>query len=197
MSRLDDEQDAGPPLPNLSGGQYINLGTVAPSYGISNKNSQPDYLDYDHKGRGVVVTMFANTGASYLAATAFGGVYGLKQGLSNTPSSRFKVKLNSVLNNCGRYGSRAGNTAGSLAVLYSLYEGAADGLDIDSYMPGNLAVSVSPFIASFCTGATFKATAGPRVAALAGTIGLGCVGVTYIGYGLLGIPYGSRGFLFF
>ena len=56
-----DEQDAGPPLPNLSGGQYINLGTVSPAYGISNKNRQPDYLDYDEK-RGVVQTMFANTG---------------------------------------------------------------------------------------------------------------------------------------
>lgn len=57
----NDEQDAGPPLPNLSGGQYINLGTVAPAYGISQKKSQPDYLEYDEK-RGVVPTMFANTG---------------------------------------------------------------------------------------------------------------------------------------
>lgn len=47
------------------------------------------------------------------------------------------------------------------------------------------------------TGATFKSMAGPRVAGLAGTIGLGAVGVTYAGYSLLGIPYGNRGYLFF
>lgn len=47
------------------------------------------------------------------------------------------------------------------------------------------------------TGATFYAAAGPRAALLAGSIGLGAVGVTYAGYTVLGIPYGSKGFLFF
>jgi hypothetical protein len=47
------------------------------------------------------------------------------------------------------------------------------------------------------TGATFYVPAGPRVAALAGTIGLGAVGITYLGYSVLGIPYGSKGFMFF
>ena len=47
------------------------------------------------------------------------------------------------------------------------------------------------------TGATYYMAAGPRVALLAGTIGLGTVGTTYLAYSLVGIPYGSRGFLFF
>jgi hypothetical protein len=46
------------------------------------------------------------------------------------------------------------------------------------------------------TGATYYGPSGARVAGLAGTIGMGAVGVTYVGYSLLGIPYGSQGFLF-
>ena len=118
--------DAGGPIPNFSGAGKIDLSTVAPALGVPRQQKQPDYLDYDKKGRGVVVTMFANTGASYLIGTAFGGFYGLREGLQNTPSSRFKVKLNSVLNHCGRHGSRMGNSVGVLAIMYSLYEGFAD-----------------------------------------------------------------------
>jgi hypothetical protein len=55
----------------------------------------------------------------------------------------------------------------------------------------------APAFAAFMTGATFYMPAGPRVAALAGTIGVGAVGITYLGYSVLGIPYGSKGFMFF
>jgi hypothetical protein len=68
-------------------------------------------------------------------------------------------------------------------------------LDIDQYT-GPIKPA-GPAVAAFMTGATYKATAGPRVAALAGTIGLGSVGLTYVAYSVLGIPYGQRGWLFF
>jgi hypothetical protein len=60
------------------------------------------------------------------------GLYGLQRGIVSTPSSKFKVKLNSVLNHSGRYGSRVGNTLGVFAVLYSLYEGLGDTVSIQS-----------------------------------------------------------------
>lgn len=47
------------------------------------------------------------------------------------------------------------------------------------------------------TGSAYYAAAGPRVALLAGSLGFAGVASTYIGYTALGIPYGSRGFLFF
>lgn len=122
MSKKDFEGDAGAPLPDFNVGN-IDLTTVAPAYGVP---QQPDYLDYDQKGRGIVVTMFANTGMSYLLGIGGGGLLGLREGLVNTPSSRFRVKLNSVLNHCGRHGSMWGNTAGTAAILYSLFEGLAD-----------------------------------------------------------------------
>jgi len=125
MSKNEFEGDAGAPLPDFSGARNISLTTVAPALGVKGQ-SQPDYLDFDQKGRGTVVTMFANSGMCYLMGIASGGLYGLQKGLVSTPSSKFKVKVNSVLNNAGRYGSRAGNTLGVLAVLYSLYEGLGD-----------------------------------------------------------------------
>ena len=63
---------------------------------------------------------------------------------------------------------------------------------------------ISPFAASFVNpaigatlaSATYYVPSGPRVAALAGAIGFSSVAVTYAAYSVLGIPYGSRGFLF-
>jgi hypothetical protein len=121
------EGDAGAPLPDFSGARNISLTTVAPALGVKSQGAQqPDYLDFDQKGRGTIVTMFANSGMCYLTGIGGGGLYGLQKGISSTNSSKFKVQLNAVLNNAGRYGSRAGNTMGVFAVMYSLYEGLGD-----------------------------------------------------------------------
>lgn len=61
-----------------------------------------------------------------MLGVTLGGLYGLREGLAKTPSSRFKVKLNSILNHCGRNGSVVGNMLGATSILYSLYEGLAD-----------------------------------------------------------------------
>lgn len=59
-----------------------------------------------------------------------------------------------------------------------------------------MASFINPAMAAFMTGATYYAPSGIRVAGLAGSIGLGAVSATYVGYSMLGIPYGSQGFLF-
>jgi hypothetical protein len=118
-----NHDDMGAPLPDFST-RNLQLRTIAPALGVP--STTPDYLDYDPKGRGIVVNMFANAGMSYLMGIGAGGVYGIQQGLAATPSPRFRVKLNSVLNHAGRHGSRLGNTLGVFSVLYSLYEGLAD-----------------------------------------------------------------------
>jgi import inner membrane translocase subunit TIM23 len=130
MSNKEFEGDAGAPLPDFTGAGNISLTTVAPALGVVGGRQQPDYLDYDQKGRGVVVTMFANTGMCYLLGITGGGVYGLQRGLAATPSSKWKVQVNSVLNHCGRFGSKAGNTLGVFAVMYSLYEGLSDNVSL-------------------------------------------------------------------
>ena len=119
------QDDTGAPLPDFTA-RNISIDTVAPAFGIQSQTAQPDYLDYDQKGRGVVVTMFANAGMAYLMGITGGGFYGLRKGIASTPSTKLRVQINSVLNHCGRYGSKAGNTLGVFAVLYSLYEGLGD-----------------------------------------------------------------------
>jgi hypothetical protein len=126
------EGDAGAPLPDFTGARNISLNTIGPALGQASQQ-KPDYLDYDQKGRGLVVTMFANTGLSYLIGICGGGVYGLQRGITNTPSSKFKVQLNSIMNHCGRYGSKAGNQLGVFAVMYSLYEGLGDAVSTTLY----------------------------------------------------------------
>jgi len=199
-SSSSSENDAGAPLPDFRA-SGIQLQTVAPALGVAGRNT-PDYLDYDPKGRGIIVTMFANSGMAYLLGIGAGGLYGFRSGLQATPSTRFRVQLNSVLNHCGRYGSRAGNTLGVFAVLYSFYEGMADNYDLEDKL-GIRAISpaaasfVAPSFGATATALTYYAPSGPRVAALAGAIGFSSVAVTYAAYTMLGIPYGSRGFLFF
>ncbi|OEU23702.1 hypothetical protein FRACYDRAFT_154969, partial [Fragilariopsis cylindrus CCMP1102] len=95
------------------------------------------------------------------------GLYGLQRGIVSTPSSKFKVKLNSVLNHSGRYGSRVGNTLGVFAVLYSLYEGLGDTLELDRYTGID---STSPPIAAMLTGITYYGPSGIRVASLGGAL---------------------------
>lgn len=196
----DSDGSTGTPLPDFNASN-IQLSTVAPAFGIPASSlptaptAQPDYLDYDQKGRGVVSNMFTNSGISYMIGVTLGGLYGLREGLAKTPSSRWKVKLNSVLNHCGRHGSSVGNMLGATSILYSLYEGLADNLELDQYT-GPIQPP-APLFAGALTGATYYMRAGPRVAALAGAIGVGTVGGTFALYSVLGIPYGSKGWLFF
>jgi import inner membrane translocase subunit TIM23 len=194
VSSGSNDDDAGAPLPDFSA-HNIQLQTVIPSLAAA-----PDYLDFDPKGRGIIVTMFANTGMSYLLGTTAGGVYGFREGLKATPNTRFRVQLNSVLNHCGRYGSRAGNTMGVFAVLYSLSEGLADQLDIEDKLKiraiSPAAASMfNPALAATVSGLTYFAPSGPRAAGLAGALAFSAVASTYTAYSILGIPYGSKGFL--
>jgi len=194
--------DAGPPLPNFNS-SGINIGTVAPALGLNAaalgapplaRNSQADYIEYEQGGRGLHITMFSNAGLSYLIGGSVGSIYGFKEGLAKAPSSRFRVRLNALLNSCGKNGGRMANRLGSLSVIYTLYEGLGDNYEFERYT--GLPMTV-PGFAAFMTGLTYKSLAGPKVATLAGTIGLGAVGVTYATYNALGIPYGYRNFLFF
>jgi Tim17/Tim22/Tim23/Pmp24 family len=122
-----DDNDAGAPIPDFRGASNIQLGTVAPAFGVTipQLTRQPEYLDYEQK-RSVVVRMFSNAGLAYCMGIVSGGLYGLQQGLQNSPTTNRRVQFNSVLNHCGRYGSKLGNSVGCFAIFYTLYEGAAD-----------------------------------------------------------------------
>ena len=60
-------------------------------------------------------------------------------------------------------------------------------LGIRNYSPA-AASFVSPAFGASAAAATYFSTSGPRVAALAGSIGFGAVAATYTAYSLLGMP---------
>ncbi|GMI19688.1 hypothetical protein TeGR_g642, partial [Tetraparma gracilis] len=146
-------------------------------------------------GRSPTERAVFNTGFSYLFGTLGGSLYGLKSGLTSVPNSKLRVKVNSVLNHAGRYGSKAGNAMAAVCLLYSAYDGLIE------YSPAAViqdAEPAGPAAAAALAGLHYKSTTSPRVAALAGAIGAGGVLATY-GAGRVGAGYqfGSKGFLWF
>ena len=119
-----EDEGVNRPIPSFDASR-IKLSTLT-----SANDDAADYLDYGDStttgGRGLMANMFANAGLSYLIGTVGGGMYGFSEGLKNTPSHRFRVKLNSVLNHCSRHGSRVGNMMGVWSVMYSFYENIGD-----------------------------------------------------------------------
>merc|ERR1711933_582063 len=89
--------------------------------------------------------MFFNSGTAWMLGTSIGTLYGIRQGLVSTPSNRFRIQLNSILNSCSRHGGQLGNRFGVYAVLYSIYEGTADYWDFEEHIGVR---SVSPFVAN-------------------------------------------------
>eukprot|EP00952_Eustigmatos_sp_NYUAD-ZCMA_P004612 20299-Eustigmatos_ZCMA.PRE.1 len=53
------------PKIDLYGTGNVDLRTVAPLYGVTSEE-EPEYLDYDIKGRGTIERMFLYSGTSYL-----------------------------------------------------------------------------------------------------------------------------------
>ena len=55
------------------------------------------------------------TGTAYLIGLSSGGTYGFFKGLRNPNATNMKLRINSVLNSCTRFGPWAGNSMGVLS----------------------------------------------------------------------------------
>mmetsp|Transcript_12806 Transcript_12806/g.16825 ORF Transcript_12806/g.16825 Transcript_12806/m.16825 type:complete len:189 (+) Transcript_12806:95-661(+) len=168
--------DSGPPPLPLGGD--LDLGSLAPVFGVQGGAPEPDYLDYDIKGRGLIEKMFCNVGIAYLSGTLLGGGYGLWEGARLAAGKRFRLKVNSMLNHSGKRGSRIGNALGVLALMYTVTEHLYDMTEVHVTTGQDW---IPPIMAGATTGLVYKATAGPRAMALAGVLGAGVVGTGYAG----------------
>jgi len=121
--------------------------------------------------------MFSYCGSAYLLGTFGGGAYGLIEGVRKSPSNRFRILLNSIMNASGRHGSRAGNAFGCVAFMYSGFLSLYDGYEVDSLVGQGEWVNCA--LAGVSTGVLYKSAAGPRAAVLAGLIGGGLIGVSF------------------
>ena len=70
--------------------------------------------------------------------------------------------------------------------------------DVDTYFPEAVqSPALNPSLAAFLAGGMYKSTAGPRVAVMAGTIGLGAVIGTYTLTSVTGMKFANTNFMFF
>ena len=110
------------------------------------------------------------TGVTYVAALGAGGLWGLTEGLSKTPSSAPpKLRLNSVLNSMTRRGPFMGNSAGVMAMVYNI---------INSTL-GNFRGkhdATNSITAGALSGMLFKSTRGARPMMISGGIVAGVAG---------------------
>ncbi len=68
-------------LPTALDPKTLDLGSLAPLYGLkSDPGYEPEYMDYNMKGRGLFDQMWYNCGIVYLLGTFAGGAYGAVQG---------------------------------------------------------------------------------------------------------------------
>ena len=149
-------------------------GFTSPSYDFGgddfyDDDKSVDYLDYDIKGRPTHERMFGYAGSMFLTGLTTGGIYGAQQGLRNAPSPKFWIRLNSLMNGAGKYGSKWGNNLGMISLLYAFNESMAEQFDVAGQL--NLPPAANNAIGGCVTGLFYKCTAAPRTAALAGFLG--------------------------
>ncbi len=68
-------------LPTALDPKTVDLGSLAPLYGLKgDPNYEPEYLDYNMKGRSLFEKFTYNCGYMYLLGMITGGAYGAVQG---------------------------------------------------------------------------------------------------------------------
>lgn len=179
----------------LSGGN-LNTNTIRSMYGGVSKVQGPEYLEYNIAGRTAAERMVYNTGTLYLIGIFSGGCFGFVEGFRTSPSPKFNIRLNSILNKCGRRGSRLGNALASVAFMYSFVDWIAnDWVRVERYIPFEWA---TPVLCAGVTGMLYKSTQGPKTVAVAGGLGAALAASAYAAKSLLPRKQGnSKSLLFF
>ncbi|KAI0565082.1 Tim17/Tim22/Tim23/Pmp24 [Gracilaria domingensis] len=130
-----------------------------------------DYAATRKKGWGEQLTYLA--GCSYLGGATLGGLYGLKTALAESSGRPFRLRLNAILNGVGKRGSLLANSAGVLALAFSLTESG-----LYTYRSEDDMLNYA--LAGGVAGGMFRSTAGARAAAVSGLAGaLVAVGAVY------------------
>lgn len=159
-NRLGGMGGAQPGLGNLS--PYLN---VDPSY---LQSQTPEFItNQDHK-RGRMENSFTAIGSSVIGGAAFGGAYGLFDGVRQTAIAGMtgRLRRTQILNHTLKSGASASNSLGSLAVIYSsLYCLMSLGYDEDD--------EIKSCVSGALTGALYKSTSGARKCALGSAFGFG------------------------
>ena len=173
----------------MKNSEYVN-----PFEGLDNidfnkfgSTQDAEYLEgFNEKGRTIFERLSYNVGICYLSGTVLGGLYGGVEGLQNAPSRKFKIKLNSFLNVCGKRGSRAGNALATVSMMFTFLEWGVENVELDHYLPRGSASYAIPITAGVATGVLYKCTRGPKLMTIYGLVGGSIMAGLYGGSRLLG-----------
>lgn len=104
-----------PVLPAIPSGS-VDMGSIAPIFGVAPTydDEVADYLEYNKAGRPFMEQINTSCGTAYFTGIIGGGMVGGAQGFARSPSPKFKIRMNSLLNGAGMRGSKAGNALGCL-----------------------------------------------------------------------------------
>jgi import inner membrane translocase subunit TIM23 len=133
-------------------------------------DEEPDYLDFNIKGRPYYEKLFYNSGLSYVLGSAAGAAFGASRGYVLAPSDKFRVRVNGLLNGAGKYGSRGGNGMGVLALFYTTFEKLIDLSGVEEYTGGSI-LFFNQIGAGAATGMLYKSMSRPTTVLLAGVLG--------------------------
>jgi hypothetical protein len=132
LSELPRQRSAAPAIPNMmnqamgavSGAMY---GQAAAAAGGA---AGAKYLP-KRKSRSLWENAMHTTGTLYLTAGSAGMAVGMVTGVRSAKNFRPRILLNSVLNSCGRTGSRLGNSAAAIGMFYTGFTYALDAAEFD------------------------------------------------------------------
>ena len=150
-----------------------------------NDDYEPEYLHFEPKGTFEKLSM--NAGITYLSGIIAGGAYGIINGLATSPSNKFRIRVNALLNKTGRYGSKFGNALGALSVMYTFFRAGTERLNLEQYVPNSFDDVINPFVSATLTGLLYKSTQGPKTMFLGGILG----GITVVTLNLSRSVFGS------
>jgi hypothetical protein len=103
-----------PVFPTIPAGN-IDMGAINSVLGVGGRDDDvADYLEYDRSGRPFLEQLQGSCGAAYFTGIFGGGAFGAVQGFQRSPSTKFKIRMNSLMNGAAIRGSKAGNALGCL-----------------------------------------------------------------------------------
>lgn len=148
----------------------IDLGKVGAVYGIpkTKDNGEPEYLEFNRKGRDIFGRVNFNTGLSWATGFTVAGLYGLQHGWRNAASTNFRVRFNSVLNGISKYGNKSANICGVLAFMHTMFTYIGEQNDLERRVNHELAI---PSFSGAMTGMLFTSTRSWNVIAYGACLG--------------------------
>ena len=146
---------------------------------LSKHKDEPDFVNYNAKGRDVMSRTFQITGLMWLGGFGGGGLLGAVEGFRGAANPSFKIRMNAVLNQFSKRGSKTGNALAVLACIHTAASWGIDELNLERYTGDT--TYTTPMLAGFVTGAFYKSTISPRASVLAGVIGAGISTVYGVG----------------